>query len=132
MSTTTDPIADMIARIRNSLMVRKNQVTLPHSRVKESIARLLKENKYVANVAVSDASIGKTLTITLFEEGQAANITAITRKSTPGRRKYASVDEIPAVKHGRGMVIVSTSKGMMTGAQAKAVRVGGEIICEVY
>lgn len=132
MSLSTDPIADMIARIRNSLMVRKSQINLPHSRLKEAIARLLKDNKYIAGVSVSDATIGKTLTLQLFEEGQAATITSITRTSTPGRRNYASVDEIPTVKRGRGMVILSTSKGLMTGTEAKAKRVGGEIICEVY
>lgn len=132
MSTTTDPIADMLARIRNSLMVRKDEINLPHSRVKEAIARLLMDNKYIAAVRVSDATIGKTLTLQLFNDGQTANITNIKRVSTPGRRHYASVDEIPTVKRGRGMVIVSTSKGIMTGSQAKQQRVGGEIVCEVY
>lgn len=132
MSLSTDPIADMIARIRNSLMVRKNQITLPHSKVKESIARLLMESKYISSVKVSDDTIGKVITLQLFEEGGVANITAIKRTSTPGRRNYTSAAEIPTVRRGRGMVIISTSKGMMTGNQAKTARVGGELICEVY
>lgn len=133
MSTTsTDPIADMLARIRNSLMVRKSEISMPHSRTKEAIARLLAENKYITSVKVSDASVGKTLSLRLFEEGSTANITEIKRTSTPGRRQYASVDEIPMVRRGRGMVVISTSKGIMTGTSAKEQRVGGELICEVY
>jgi small subunit ribosomal protein S8 len=131
-TTTTDPIADMLARIRNALLVRKNVISLPHSRVKEAIARLLKENKYIAGVKVSDATVGKTLTLELFNEGSVSNITEIKRTSTPGRRSYSSATEIPVVKRGRGMVIISTNKGIMTGAQAKQQRVGGELICEVY
>lgn len=133
MSTTsTDPIADMLARIRNSLMVRKSDISMPHSKSKEAIARLLAENKYVASVKVTDAAVGKTLSIRLFEEGGTANITEIKRVSTPGRRQYSSADEIPMVRRGRGMVVISTSKGIMTGAAAKKQRVGGELICEVY
>ncbi len=133
MSTTsTDPIADMLARIRNALLVRKNIVTLPHSRVKESIARILKDNKYISAVRVSDATVGKTLTLELFTEGGVSNITAIKRTSTPGRRSYTSSAEIPMVKRGRGMVIISTNKGILTGASAKEQRVGGELLCEVY
>lgn len=130
--TTTDPIADMLARIRNALLVRKNVVSLPHSRVKEAIARLLKENKYITSVKVTDATVGKTLTLELFNDGSVSNITEIKRTSTPGRRAYTSAAEIPVVKRGRGMVIISTNKGIMTGAQAKQQRVGGELICEVY
>lgn len=133
MSTTsTDPIADMLARIRNSLMVRKSDISMPHSKSKEAIARLLAENKYVSSVKVTDAAVGKTLSIRLFEEGSTANITEIKRVSTPGRRQYSSADEIPMVRRGRGMIVISTSKGIMTGAAAKAQRVGGELICEVY
>ena len=131
-TTTTDPIADMLARIRNALMVRKSTVTLPHSRVKEAIARLLKENRYIANVNVSDATVGKTLTLELSSDGAVSNITAIKRTSTPGRRAYTSAAAIPVVKRGRGMVIISTSKGIMTGTDAKKQSVGGELICEVY
>lgn len=132
MSITTDPIADMLSRIRNSLMVRKSEITMPHSKAKEAIARLLLEYKYIAAVKVTEAAVGKTLALSLFAEGTTANITSITRISTPGRRHYTSADEIPMVKRGRGMVIISTSKGVMTGSQAKKQRVGGELVCEVY
>ncbi len=133
MSTTsTDPIADMLSRIRNAIAVRKTEVLLPHSKVKESVASLLQENNFIDRVTVSDASIGKTLHVTINGESSNARITEIKRLSTPGRRYYVSSKEIPTVKSGRGIVIVSTSKGMMTGTEAKAAGIGGELICKVY
>jgi small subunit ribosomal protein S8 len=130
--TTTDPIADMLTRIRNAIAVRKTEVSLPHSRIKESVARLLQESNFVDNVSVSDATIGKTLTVKINDESSNARITEIVRLSKPGRRFYVNAQEIPIVKRGRGLVIVSTSKGLMTGDRAKAEKVGGELICKVY
>lgn len=133
MSTTsTDPIADMLARIRNALAVNKTEINLPHSKAKEAVAKLLKDNKYVLDVKVVDASIGKSLVISLVSDEDRSRITEITRLSKPGRRLYSSADEIPTVKQGRGLVIISTSKGIMTGTDAKKQRVGGELICSVY
>jgi small subunit ribosomal protein S8 len=133
MSTvSTDPIADMLTRIRNAINVRKNEVALPHSKVKESVARLLKENRFLDDVKVEDATIGKTLRIIINSEGTNARITEIARLSKPGRRDYAKAEKIPVVKRGRGLVIVSTSKGMMTGSEAKKQGIGGELICKVY
>jgi small subunit ribosomal protein S8 len=133
MSTTsTDPIADMLSRIRNALAVRKFEISLPHSSVKESVARLLQSNNFIDKVDVSDARIGKTLVLTLAAEQANSRITEIKRISKPGRRYYVNSKEIPIVKRGRGLVIVSTSKGMMTGDQARAQKVGGELICQVY
>lgn len=133
MSTTsTDPIADMLTRIRNAINVRKYEVNLPHSNVKESVARLLKASNFIDAVSVSDATVGKTLTIRIAPDHANARITEITRLSKPGRRYYVKSAEIPTVKQGRGVVIVSTSKGMMTGEQAKAAKIGGELICKVY
>jgi small subunit ribosomal protein S8 len=133
MSTTsTDPIADMLTRIRNAINVRKYEVNLPHSNVKEAVARLLQESNFIDAVSVTDATIGKTLTIRIAADNTNARITEITRLSKPGRRAYAKSAEIPTVKQGRGLVIVSTSKGMMTGEQAKAAKIGGELICKVY
>ncbi len=130
--TTTDPIADMLTRIRNAIAVRKTEVNLPHSRIKESVARLLEENDFIDGVSVSDASIGKTLTVRINGDSGNARITEIVRMSKPGRRHYVNAKEIPVVKHGRGMVIVSTSRGIMSGQQAKTEHVGGELICKVY
>lgn len=129
---STDPIADMLTRIRNAINVRKHEVSMPHSKAKEAVALLLKESNFVNGVNVSDATIGKTLKITINNEHENARITEIVRLSKPGRRYYAGVDKIPVVKGGRGVVIVSTSKGMMTGAEAKKQGIGGELICKVY
>src|ERR1700691_2105134 len=131
-TTTTDPIADMLTRIRNAIAVRKVEVSLPHSQVKESVARLLKDTNFVDDVAVADARIGKTLTVKLNNENSQARITEIVRLSKPGRRYYVAARDIPIVKRGRGLVIISTSKGLMTGDQAKVENVGGELICKVY
>ena len=133
MSTTsTDPISDMLTRIRNAILVRKNEVTLPHSQIKESVARLLKETNFVDDVSVGDAKIGKSLTIKIYGEDSNARITELKRLSKPGRRHYVNSKEIPTVRRGRGLVIVSTSKGLMTGDKAKAAKLGGELICRVY
>jgi small subunit ribosomal protein S8 len=133
MSTTsTDPIADMLSRIRNAIAVNKHEVALPHSKVKEAVAKLLKDNRYIEGVAVEKAEVGKTLKLTISQPQANAHITEIVRMSTPGRRYYSSADDIPVVKRGRGIVIVSTSKGLMTGSEAKKQRIGGELICKVY
>lgn len=133
MSTTsTDPIADMLTRIRNAINVRKYEVSLPHSNVKEAVARMLADSNFIDAVSVEDAKVGKTLTIRIAADGTNARITEISRVSKPGRRYYVKSAEIPTIKQGRGLVIVSTSKGMMTGEQAKAAKIGGELICKVY
>lgn len=129
---STDPIADMLTRIRNAIAVRKHEVVLPHSKVKEAVASLLQANGFVSEVKVTDASIGKTLKVVINDEGDNARITEIVRMSKPGRRLYTGSDKIPVVKRGRGVVIISTSKGMMTGADAKKQGLGGELICKVY
>lgn len=132
MMTSTDPIADMLARIRNAIAVRKTEVSLPHSKVKESVARLLQENNFISGVQVANAPVGKTLVLALNNQDSNARITEIVRLSKPGRRFYSNAKEIPVVKRGRGIVIVSTSKGLMTGKDAKNQHIGGELICKVY
>lgn len=133
MSTTsTDPISDMLTRIRNAIAVRKTEVSLPHSNIKESVARLLQQSNFIDDVSVSDAPVGKTLNIRINNDDSNARITEIVRLSKPGRRYYVNAREIPVVKRGRGVVILSTSRGIMTGDQAKTERVGGELICKVY
>jgi small subunit ribosomal protein S8 len=130
--TSTDPIADMLTRIRNAILVRKSEVSLPHSNIKESVARLLKDSNFIDDVSVKDAPVGKTLTVRINGEDSNARISEIVRLSKPGRRYYVNVKEIPTVKRGRGIVILSTSKGLMTGDEAKTQKVGGELICKVY
>ena len=131
-TTTTDPISDMLTRIRNAIAVRKSEVSLPHSKLKESVARLLADSNFVDNVSVTDEPVGKTLTVQINGNDSNARITEIVRLSKPGRRYYVNALQIPVVKRGRGLVIVSTSKGLMTGDQAREQHIGGELICKVY
>lgn len=133
--TTTDPISDMLTRIRNAIAVRKHEISLPHSKIKESVAMMLKDSKFIDGVQVSDTvdkRPGKVMTLTLNSEAGNARITEIVRVSKPGRRYYVNATEIPVVKRGRGIVIISTSKGLMTGDDARKAKVGGELICRVY
>lgn len=133
MSTTsTDPIADMLTRIRNAAMVRRPEVSMPHSNIKQAVAELLQKNGYIGEVRVETEGIRKTLTITVTNPDTNSSITEIKRLSTPGRRLYVGTKEMPVIKQGRGIVIVSTSKGLMTGKEAKAQGVGGELLCSVY
>lgn len=129
---STDPIADMLTRIRNAVAVRKNEVSMPHSKIKQTVAEVLAQNKFVQKIEVSGEGGFKTLKIVINEVDKNPPITEIERLSKPGRRLYASASDIPTVKHGRGIVIISTSKGIMTGSQAKAAGLGGELICKVY
>lgn len=129
---STDPISDMLTRIRNAIAVSKTEVSMPHSKVKQAVAEILKQNNFIDNVSVTGEGIEKKLVVTINSETSNARITEIERISRPGRRAYASSDKIPAVKRGRGIVIVSTSKGLMTGDDARKTRIGGELICKVY
>ncbi len=133
-TTTTDPISDMLTRIRNAIAVRKHEINMPHSKIKEAVANMLKDSKFIEGVQVSDAAtgVGKTLSLTLSSDSSNARITEIVRISKPGRRYYVNATEIPVVKRGRGLVIISTSQGLMTGDSAKKAKVGGELICRVY
>lgn len=131
-TTSTDPIADMLSRIRNAIAVQKHEIVLPHSKVKEGVAKILKQNNFLDDVRVSDGVVGKLLTIIINSPMQNSRITEISRISTPGLRQYGASSSMPTVKHGRGMVIVSTSSGLMTGTEAKQKGIGGELICKVY
>ena len=126
---STDPIADMLTRIRNAQAVHKEEVSMPHSSVKESVAKILKSNGYISSIDVKKDGFRKEMTIVLTEIG---TINEIKRVSKPGRRVYAKVKDIPTIKQGRGIVIISTSKGVMAGSDAKKQQLGGEIICQVY
>jgi small subunit ribosomal protein S8 len=128
---STDPISDMFTRIRNAIAVNKHEVSMPHSKIKEAVAKILAQNGFLEGVTV-DGSDFKILTITINSEDANATITEIERLSKPGRRLYVGADKIPTVKRGRGIVIVSTSSGVMTGKEAKSKRLGGELIGQVY
>ena len=128
---TLDPISDMLTSIRNGLKARLHSVTTPASNLKGEIARVMKEAGYIAD-AVTTTEFPKQLVITLkYTDRAEPAIRELKRISKPGLRRYASVPEIPAVLDGMGLAILSTSKGVMSGAEAKKARLGGEIICTV-
>jgi small subunit ribosomal protein S8 len=129
---STDPISDMLTRIRNAAAINKTQISMPHSKVKETVARILADNGFLKGVNVKGSDYSKTLEITISSEDANSAINEIDRLSKPGRRIYVKSYEIPTVKRGRGIVVVSTSQGVMTGDEAKQKRLGGELICKVY
>ncbi len=128
----TDPIADMLTRIRNAASARREQTVMPYSKIKESIAAILKANGFITDFSVEENGAFKQITITLREQSTDPALTDLTRLSKPGRRIYTATDKIPSVLGGRGIVIVSTSKGLMTGRDARKQGLGGELICKVW
>lgn len=129
---TTDPIADLLTRIRNAKLVGKAEVRVPSSKMKKVIAEQLVKNGYLADVKLEDAKPRGVLVVTINEKGTNSTINEITRISKPGRRVYVGASEIPKVKSGRGLVLISTSKGVMTGAEAAKAKLGGELLLKVY
>ena len=129
---STDPIADMLSRIRNAIAVNSREVSLPHSKVKETVAKILADNGFLQGAKVQDDDGRKSLVITINGDGESAKITEIHRLSRPGRRMYVKSPAIPTVRHGRGLVVISTSQGIMAGKDAADKKLGGELICEVY
>ena len=129
---STDPIADLLTRIRNASMVGKNVVRVPNAKLKKVVADQLKKNGYLADVKIEAGSPRDTLVITINKDGENATFTELTRMSKPGRRMYVGANDIPRVKSGRGIVLVSTSKGVITGQEAVKQRLGGEVLLKVY
>jgi len=127
----SDPIADMLTRIRNAGKALLPAVELPHSRMKESVAKILKSEGYVGDVAVEGNTI-KKLKIRLKYQGKKNVIEGLKRVSRPGLRRYVGSTEIPRVLSGMGVSIVSTPEGVMTGEQAKKKNLGGELLCYVW
>lgn len=128
----TDPISDMLTRIRNALAVKKQELVLPYSKIKHEIAKILKKEGYIGGVEkIEDKFTNLKIVLTYKEDGLPA-ITHIQRASKPGRRVYVSRDKIPFILNDLGIAILSTSQGVMTNKQARRARVGGEIICEVW
>ena len=127
----TDPIADMLTRIRNAQMTEKATVVMPSSKVKIAIAKVLKDEGYIDGFLVAGEEIKPMLEIALRYHAGRAVIEKIERVSTPGLRVYKSKDDIPKVMNGLGIAIVSTSQGVMTDRKARATGVGGEVLCIV-
>lgn len=132
MLTSTDPISDMLTRIRNAMLVNKNVVRLPHSNLKFSIASILVEAGFLSGAKIDKEGQFPEIVITISDKGKNPKITGMERVSKPGRRLYAKANDIPRVMNGRGIMIISTSRGIMTDAQAREEKVGGELMCKVY
>ena len=129
----TDPIADLLTRIRNAMMARHTSIDVPYSRIKAEIVKILNSEGFVAGYNVSEEGIFSTLTIQMkYDAQREPAIRSLRRISKPGRRVYAGKNEIPAVLGGLGVNILSTSKGILSGKRARNQGVGGEILCEVY
>jgi len=126
-----DPISDLLTRIRNAGMARHAKVVIPHSRLKEAVAKILKQEGYVADLVV-EGDILKSLVLTLKYEQRRPVIAGLKQVSTPGLRRYVGSTEIPRVLGGMGVAIVSTSQGVMSGLQAKKENLGGELVCYVW
>ena len=127
----TDPIADMLTRIRNASAVKKAEVVIPFSKIKLAIAEILAKEGYVGKVKKIDDHYGQIVITLKYEKGNAV-ITSIKRVSKSGRRVYTGKDKLPRVLNNLGIAILSTSKGIMTNKQAGKDSIGGEVICEVY
>lgn len=127
----TDPVADMLTRIRNAQQANKTEVTMPCSKVKVNIAKVLEEEGYITSYNVSDADNKPTLSIALkYFEGKPV-ISQIERVSRPGLRVYKAADDLPKIIGGLGVAVVSTSQGVMTDRKARALGQGGEVLCAV-
>src|SRR6266568_9214565 len=124
-----DPISDMLARIRNANRALLPTMELPHSKMKESIAAILKSEGYIAEFAVSGKVPKKKISLKLKYQGKKSVIENMQRISTPGLRRYVGATEIPRVRGGLGVSVLSTSEGLMTGTQARKKKLGGELLC---
>jgi small subunit ribosomal protein S8 len=130
---TSDPIADMLTRVRNALNARHPKVDVPASKLKTEIARILKEEGYIANYKVAEEGVKKVIKIYLkYATDNSPVISGIERVSRPGCRNYAGKHEIPQVQGGLGISILTTARGVMTGRTARKESVGGEILCRVW
>ncbi|HSU56499.1 MAG TPA: 30S ribosomal protein S8 [Candidatus Dormibacteraeota bacterium] len=126
-----DPISDMLARIRNANRALLPAIELPHSKIKESIAGILKKEGYINDFAV-EGKLPKTLKLKLKYQGKKSVIEGLRRISTPGLRRYVGSTDIPRVRAGLGVAVLSTSEGLMTGVQARKKNLGGELLCYVW
>lgn len=129
----TDPIADMLTRIRNANKAVHTEVEIPTSRMKVDIAKLMHEQGYIVGYQIKPAAVGEVLVITLkYGKGRERVISGIKRVSKPGRRVYARKETLPKVLGGLGTAIISTSKGLVTSAEAKRLGLGGEVVCFIW
>jgi small subunit ribosomal protein S8 len=131
--SSTDPIADFLTRIRNGLIADHDDVVMPASTFKAEIARILREQGYIEDFAVEAGRVGRELRVRLrYTEDRKPVITGLERLSKPGRRRYVGAGDVPKVLGGMGTTIVSTSRGVMTGHEARHAKVGGELVAKVW
>jgi len=129
----TDPISDMLTRIRNAKMRKHYEVYLPFSKMKQEIARILKEEGFIRSFkTIGNSGMGEIKIALKYSDEEESVITELKRVSKPGRRVYIDCESIPSVKRGLGIVILSTSKGVMTGRRSRKENVGGEVLCYVW
>lgn len=128
----TDPISDMLTRIRNASLARLERTEMPLSNLRKSVAEILKAEGYVNDVRVSDEGHGKLTIVLKYGRDRKSAIVGIRRTSRPGRRVYVGYEQIPKVHNGLGISILSTSKGLMTDSDARRQSIGGELLCEVW
>ena len=130
--TMTDPISDLLTRIRNGQMVKKSSITSPSSKIKLAILKVMKEEGFIRDFSLTEDTKGKVIEISLkYFHGEPV-IREIVRISKPGLRVYSSVKSMPVYKNNMGISIISTSKGVMTSSKAKEINIGGEVLCRVY
>lgn len=129
---TTDPIADMLTRIRNANQQKHETVSIPYSNLKNDLANILKNEGFVTDFVVNEEGNHKNIVITLKYKGNERVITGLKRVSKPGLRQYAKVNEIPKVLNGLGIVVLSTSQGLMTDKEARAMNIGGEVLAYIW
>ena len=132
MSTVTDPIADFLARVRNGTRAQKPEVLVPYSKVKAEIARILKDEGYISDYSIDSSAAHPLIKITNKIVNRSSAIAGLRRVSRPGLRRYVGAKEIPRVLGGIGISILSTSKGLMSGREAKKQNVGGELLAFVW
>ncbi len=128
----TDPIADMLTRIRNASLARHDRTEIPASRLKKAVAEILKSEGYIADVRASEAASDKLTIVLKYGRDRAGAIDGVRRVSRPGRRVYVRHDQIPRVLAGLGISILSTSHGVMSDRDARRLKLGGELMCEVW
>jgi small subunit ribosomal protein S8 len=128
----TDPIADMLTRIRNGLAVNKRTVSIPYSNLKNTVLQQFLSHGFVLGVEVQGEGVKKQIVVTLQSDTQAPRITSLSRVSRPGQRVYSKSTKIPKAKSGRGILLVSTSKGILSDTEARNQKLGGEVICQIY
>lgn len=128
----TDPIGDFIIRIKNAVMAKHDTVVIPYSRLRESLATILKKEGYVTGISVDKSNVFPELVLVLKYVGKTPAVTDVRRLSKPGRRLYAPANKIPKALGGYGITVLSTNRGILTDSDARKMNVGGELLCQIW